>query len=80
MAYFMLRDRTAFPTHDDFMEAIVTTQDQINILKALLQAVGIGEPEIKKINDSLPKGLEPDPKSKTPIGKKKKIGAKSLTR
>jgi hypothetical protein len=78
MTFFMLKDKEQFPGgKDEFLDLVTTTQDQINVVTALLGAVGIGEPEIKKIKDSMaPKGETPDPKIKSP---KKKTGAKSLT-
>ena len=80
MAFFMLKEKDQFKTQDDFFDAIVTIQDQINIIMALLKSIGIGEPEIQKINDSLPKETPAPPKAAAPIQAKPKIGAKSLTR
>lgn len=74
MAYFMLKDKSAVPTLPEFLDLVCTVQDQINLTKALLGAVGVGEPELKKIDEAMKvAGLEP-PKPKAP---KKKIGAKS---
>lgn len=38
---------------DTFMDSVVTTKDQYNIIKALVKTVGIGEPELKLIEESL---------------------------
>lgn len=84
IAYFMLKEKDQFlndkgeQSIDSFMESIVTVQDQVNVIKALLTTVGIGEPEIEKINDSISKDSQEikSPNVKSP---KKKIGAKSLT-
>ncbi len=50
IAYFMLIEKDVFKTRDEFLDKIVTIEDQINMIKALLGAVGIGEPEIEKLN------------------------------
>ncbi len=80
MAFFMLKDKTQFEDIDDFLDKIASVQDQINVIKALLGAVGIGEPEFKKIEDAQKKSQNPttppDPKNPRP---KKSIGAKSTT-
>ncbi len=76
MAYFMLKEKDQFKSQDDFLDAICSIQDQINLIKALLQSVGIGEPEMQKIAASLPKPSEPE----APVKKKRaKTGAKSST-
>ena len=78
MAYFMLKEKEFFKTKDDFLDAVSSVQDQINIIMALLGAVGIGEPEMQKIASALPeKGGPPDPLAKSP---KPKTGARSSTR
>lgn len=89
MVWFMLKDddKKLFGNEKNvFLDNVVTMQDQINIIKALLGSVGIGEPEIKQISKSMEaagvkvetaeKADPADPKSKAP---KKKIGAKSST-
>jgi hypothetical protein len=77
MAFFMLKEEGAFISQDDFLDAICTIQDQINLITALLGAVGIGEPEIEKINAAFEKAKTPNPNQPSP--KSKKTGAKSLT-
>ena len=79
MAFFMLKEKDQFADQDAFLDAIVTVQDQINLIKALLETVGIGEPEIEKINASLPKEGPPSPNVKSPSPPKAKTGAKSST-
>lgn len=80
IAFFMLKDKEQFKTKDDFFEAILTLQDQLNVIKALLGAVGIGEPEYKKIQEAVDKTMgqsaAPEKKSQK---KTAKIGSKSLT-
>lgn len=84
MAYFMLKDKGPFNNDKDtFLDAVSSIQDQLNIIKALLGAVGIGEPEMKKFTDSLDKKKvnppAPEPATKSPSKSKPKIGAKSST-
>lgn len=81
MAFFMLKEKDAFKTKDDFLDAISSVRDQVEIIKALLGAVGIGEPELKEIEtvvqQNTSKDSPPNPLVKSPG---KKTGAKSLTR
>lgn len=53
LAYFLLRDddQKSFPTEDDFLDAVATIPDQIELIKAVLRTIGIGEPQIEKINE-----------------------------
>jgi len=78
LAFFMLKDKEIFKTKDEFLDAISTIQDQINVIMALLGAVGIGEPEVKKIIKAVDAGAKTvdDILKKSP---KRKIGAKSST-
>ncbi len=80
IAWFMLEEKALFPKgKEDFLDSVASIQDQINIMKALLGSLGIGEPEIEKINAKLPQPESADstaPKKKAPS---KKTGAKSLT-
>lgn len=77
MAFFMLKEKEQFPAgFDDFADSICGPIDEVAVIKALLSSIGIGEPELQKINDSM-KGAPPPPNAQSP---KKKIGAKSLTR
>ena len=71
IAFFMLKEKAEFNSLESFMDSIVTIQDQLNLIMALLSSIGIGEPQFKKINDSLP---EIDDKKKVI---KKKTGEKS---
>lgn len=87
IAFFMLREKDLFPDseemsgHDKFLDAIVSPQDTLNVIKAVIGAVGIGEPELKKIGEALgdipkAKGV----KTEQVPNPKKKTGAKSSTR
>jgi len=79
MAFFMLKDKTEFKTKDEFLDSVSSVQDQVNVIKALLGAVGIGEPEMQKIQKEIDKNITKsapeNPLKKSP----KKIGAKSST-
>ncbi len=77
LAYFMLKEKEAFPTEDDFLDAIVTPQDTLNLITALLGTIGVSEPKVQEIAKSL-EGKS-DPKAKPPAKKKSRTGAKSST-
>jgi len=67
LAYFMLKEKDVIKSQNDFLDAIVTVPDQINLVKALLGAVGIGEPEIEQINATLkPPEETPGPNAASP--------------
>ncbi len=91
VAFFMLKEKDDFGGNtpegrDNFLDAISTLPDQLSVINALLGAVGIGEPERKKVSDAMDdtnslaaqaKGAaNPAPKSPT---SKTKTGAKSST-
>ncbi len=91
IVFYMLREKEVFkvlPGEDyqtdleKFLDAVSSTQDQINIYMALIGSVGIGEPEMEKIKESLGEattpGGEPDPKP-APTKTKKKTSGKSST-
>lgn len=65
LAFFMLKEKSAFKSKDEFLECVVTLKDQIDLTKALLTTVGIGEPEIKKISDAVNKKPEETPEKKS---------------
>lgn len=79
MAFFMLKEKDAFKTKDDFLDAICSMQDQLNVIMALLGAVGIGEPEMKKIQEAADKNKKDGPPNPLVKSPKTKIGAKSST-
>lgn len=60
IAYFMLIEKDVFKTKDEFLDKIITIQDQVNVIKALLGGVGIGEPEIEKLNLEIEKNNKED--------------------
>lgn len=72
ITFFMLKEKDAFKTFEEFQDAVVSTADQLNLTKALLKSVGIGEPEIDKINADLEKKAgkakkdKPDPNPASP--------------
>jgi hypothetical protein len=71
IAYFMLKEKDLVKSVEELQDAVITIQDQINLTKALLSSVGIGEPEIEKI-DKAAKDLQakaegtPDPNDPSP--------------
>lgn len=67
IAYYLLKEKDKFPTEDAFFEAVSSVQDLINVITALLGAIGIGEPEIDQINHALKPQAEPaDPNAPSP--------------
>jgi hypothetical protein len=76
IAYYMLKEKEEFNSLESFMDAILSIKDQINVITALLGAIGIGEPEIEKINNSLPQSKE---EVKKKVILRKKTGEKSST-
>lgn len=57
IAYKMLSDesRKLFKDADDFLDKIVTVQDQLSLMTAISKNFGIGEPEMKKFMDAFKK-------------------------
>lgn len=51
IAYFLLKDKSEFPKLALFRQAIVTYQDRVALIAALIQTVGVSQPVIKKLND-----------------------------
>jgi hypothetical protein len=49
IAYYLLKEKTEFPTLESFQDAIVTQEDIQNLMKAVFETVGISEPLIDKI-------------------------------
>lgn len=69
IAWFMLKEKDLFQNNKDlFLDAISSVKDQINLVTALLGAVGIGEPEIDKIKKAAEEkdGGAPDPNAQSP--------------
>lgn len=65
IAFFMLKEPKPFETLDAFMDAVQSPRDQLNLIKGLLGAVGIGEPEMEKIT----KAVEDEGAKETPAEK-----------
>lgn len=55
VTYYLLDERSKllFKNQDDFLDKIVTVQDQINIISAVVKTMGIGEVELKKFSDAM---------------------------
>lgn len=55
LAYFMLSDldKEYFKDQDGFFDSINGIADEVTVFKALAQSIGIGEPELEKIDDHL---------------------------
>jgi hypothetical protein len=70
IAWFMLKDDCKDIFKGDkanFLDAISSMRDNLSLIKALLAAIGIGEPEIEQINQALKdSGGPPDPNDQSP--------------
>lgn len=85
IAWFMLLEKDAFNGEFvKFLDSISSTQDQLNLINALLGSVGIGEPEIEKIMAAQAKAggkQVPPPKPLNRASRRKNpTGPKSSTR
>lgn len=78
IAHFMLKDKTLFASLDEFLDSVVTPEDHLNVLSAMLETVGIGEPEIEQVRKAWKEGTEP-PKTKPQRKPRRPIGANSST-
>lgn len=75
MAWFMLKEKEVFNNEmDKFLDAISSVRDQVNLIKAMLLTLGIGEPEIKQISEKFPeeKSIDADMKKADASGPKPK--------
>lgn len=63
IAHHLIKDKTDFPTVESLQEAIVTQQDRINLLTAMMQTVGISQPILAKLTEAQAEGnaLSPSP-------------------
>lgn len=73
IAYYMLKEKDQFldekgqPTLDGFLDRILNMDDIVSVIRALLQSIGIGEPEVKKITEGADKtGQQSDPNVQSP--------------
>ena len=60
LVYFMLKDKSDFPTQDDFFDAIRTPMDNWEIHKAVLHSMGVSEPRAEELAKEIS-----DPKAKS---------------
>lgn len=61
IVYFMVKDKTDFPTLESFQECIVTQGDRESMLAAMITSVGISQPVLEKMSkdyDDEKKNLE----------------------
>lgn len=62
LAHFLLLDKADFPTFLEFADSVVTVEDQIQVVKALLKTIGIDDALIKKLSeDKSPNEESPNP-------------------
>jgi hypothetical protein len=50
IAFYLMKDKSEFKTPIEFMECIVTQQDRINLIEALLETIGISQPIIDQLS------------------------------
>lgn len=50
IAYYMLKDKTDFPSLKSFREAVVTLGDKVALVQAIIESVGISKPLMKKLS------------------------------
>lgn len=71
LAWFMLKDKSAFVERDGltpyevFLDSISSVKDQLDLVKALMGTVGMGEPEVQKLAEG-PQGEAPSPNEESP--------------
>lgn len=47
--HYLLKDKKDFPTFTELAESIITHQDKVNVVRALLACVGVSQPIVDKI-------------------------------
>lgn len=68
IAWFMLKDddkKFFNNSKDTFLDGVSSVQDQINLIKALMATVGIGEPEFEKVKE-MTQAIQDEKKSPPP--------------
>ena len=53
LVFHLLKNKEEFKDELSFMEVIVTPQDKINILKALLATIGVSQPILDKLEKDI---------------------------
>lgn len=67
IAFYMLKEKEKFDGYDGFLDAVASIQDQINLIKAVVGTIGLGEPELAKVQSQLEKGGQNnDPNDSSP--------------
>lgn len=51
IAHYLLKDKSDFQTFEDFTDAVVTTKDQVALVRALLSVIGIDDEMIKSLSE-----------------------------
>jgi len=69
IAWFMLVEKDLFNNDlNKFLDEICTTEDQLNLITALLESIGIAEPELKEIQKAIDENI---PKKKARTGSRR---------
>lgn len=66
--YYLVKDKTDFPTLPEFLDAVVTQQDRVNLMTAMMQSVGISQPLLKKLSEDEAPASGNAPSPSLPIG------------
>ena len=49
MVHHMLKNKNDFPTLEDFQKAILTQQDRVSVMQAVIKSIGLSQPIINQI-------------------------------
>ncbi len=55
IAYYLIKDKTGLLDLISFQEQIITQQDRVNLIKALLETIGISQPIVAEITKEMAK-------------------------
>lgn len=65
IVYFLLKEKDAFKSLDEFREAIVSPKDKVEMVNALLRTIGISQPIVDKLKKEADAGNEQSPSQLT---------------
>lgn len=49
IVYYLVKDKTQFPTLKSFREAVITNEDRVAMMTAMIKSVGVAQPIIDKL-------------------------------
>lgn len=65
IAYYLLKDKSDFPTLEEFQDSFVTQKDFVALMKSLLATIGISEPVMQELSKEYDSGNVPSPVAPT---------------